>query len=161
MDTLFERLSKLDDSELAGFVVNASITIPESLINEIVAAELGESKMVSYCRLSIEPKNRVDVHLKTTLWPWPLTLKLRLFRSIDLSHSFTIRAFLENHVLLAKFGSLLNALPSEIRFYRDQVSVDIEALIKESHQKRFLDLLREVNIQTDAGQVTLDLQMGM
>jgi len=159
MASIFEQLNEMNDLELTGLAVNASITVPERLLNDMLSAELRENKTITYCRISIEPQNRVDVHLKTTFWPWPLTLKLKLFSSMDIKPSLTVRAFLENHVLLAKLGSLLKALPSEVHLYQDQVSVDIGALMKEPPPPKILALLRAANVQTDIGQVILEVRM--
>jgi len=125
MDAIFQRLVDSNFSELTGLEVNASVSVPERLVNEIVAASLIGNKNLEYCRVSIGGQNRVTADIKSPLWPWPFHLKLKLFREVDFSGSPKVRAFLENNVLLGKLGALFKALPEGIVFYQDQISVDL------------------------------------
>ena len=86
--------------------------------------------------MSIAGQNRVFVKLKTTILPWPLDLKLKLFKSVDLARSPRIRASLENNLLLGKLGSFFKALPEGIKLYGNQVVVDIESFLSTPEQKK-------------------------
>ena len=81
MDEIFQKIIDSNFSDLAGLTVDASIPVPQYIINEIIEAALEGNKNIEYCRVSIGGPNRIAVKLKTTMWPWPLDLKLRLFRS--------------------------------------------------------------------------------
>ncbi len=159
MDSIFQRLVQTNFSELPGLTVDASIPVSERLINELVTAAVQGNQSITSCRVSIEPQNRLDLHLKTSIWPWPLNLKLKLFGSMDFTYSPTVRAFLENHVLLAKMGALLKALPPGITIFRDQVSMDVEALITDPEQKRLLSLIKTVDIKTETGKLILSVKI--
>ena len=158
MDAIFHRLIENNFSELPGMAIDASIPVPEPLANELIAEALQSNKNIEYCRISIGDQNRISVNLKTPLWPWPFQLKLKLFRSVDFSGSPKVRAFLENYAFLGKLGLLFKALPDEITFYKDQVSVDLGAYLQSAQQKRLLELIESVEIQTRPGMLILDVK---
>lgn len=159
MDVIFRRLLDTNFSDLSGLTVDATIPVPERLVNEILEAALLENKSITSCQVSIGSQNRVALNLKTTLWPWPFYLKLKLFRTVDLSGSPKIRAFLENHLLLGKLGALLNALPDGVTVYKDQVSVDIGPLLKMPEQKQLISLIHSAEIDTEDHRILLHLHM--
>ena len=146
-------------SSITGLTVDASISISEKLLNDRIASELQGNEKIAYCRVSVEPHNRLDVHIKTSFWTWPLNLKLRVFSSVDFNQPPKIRAFLENHVLLAKLGSLLKALPHGIDIYKDQISVELEPLLKDLTQKRLLSLVKKMEIRSEVGKIIIDVKI--
>ena len=159
MDAIFQRLITDNFSELPGLEVWARVPVSERLVNEIISVSLQETKNIEYCRLSIGGQNRVTANIKTSLWPWPFSLKLKLFREVDFSGSPKVRAFLENHVLLGKLGALFKALPNWIMLYEDQVSLDIGSFLQTPEQKRYLDLVKAVEISTEAGRIIFDVKI--
>ena len=161
MDRIFRKAIENNFSELVGLTVDASVPVPEHLVNEIIEVTLQGNKNMTYCRVSIAGENRVFVNLKTPLWPWPLNFKLRLFRSVDLTGPPKIRAFLENNVLLGKLGSLFKALPDGINIYKDQIVVNIESFLQTPEQKRMLGLVRSVEIRTEEAKIILDVKAGV
>lgn len=158
MDKIFQKMLDNQFSDLAGLTVDAFVPLREDFINETLAVALQGNREVTYCRLDIHPQNRITVDVKSPRWPWLIHLKLKLFRSVDLSRSPTVRAFLENNVLLGKLGSMLKALPPGITIYEDQLSVDIGAFLP-SDQIQFLELLKAVDIQTEAGTLNLNIKI--
>ena len=156
MDKIFSRLAEDNFSELAGLSVDASIPVPQLLVNEIIQAELERNRNITSCHVNIHRENRVVVYLKTPMWPWPLNLKLRLFNSVELKPSPKIRAFLENNLLLGKLGSLFKGLPNWIALYNDQVAIDLGSFIK-LEQKRLLDLVKSVDIKTEESKIIFDV----
>jgi hypothetical protein len=161
MENIFQRVIDNNFSELAGLTVDASIPVPESMINEIIASVLRGNRNISSCRVTIHPENRVSMALKFPHLPWTLPLKLKLFRSVDLTHSPKIRAFLENNILLGKLGSLFNALPEGVTLYDDQITVDIGPFLSTPEQKKILDLFRSVEIRTEEGKVIFDVKIAV
>lgn len=159
MDAIFQRIVDNDFSELPGLKVNANVPVPERLANEIITASLRGNSNIEYCRVSIGGQNRVTVNIKTPLWPWPLNLKLKLFRDVDFSGPPKVRAFLENKILLGKLGALFKALPDGIVLYKDQVSVDIESFIQSAEQKRYLQLVKAVEISTETGTLIFNIKI--
>ena len=159
MDAIFQRLVDNNFSELTGLTVDATIPVPERLVNEILEASLRDNKNIEYCRVSIGGQNRVHVNVKTPMWPWPFNLKLKLFHSVDFSGSPKVRAFLENNVLLGKLGALFKALPGEIMLYEDQVTVDVGAFIQSPEQKGMLALIKSAEIRTEPGILILDVKV--
>lgn len=153
MDAILHRLIENNFSELPGMTLDASIPLPEYLVNEILEASLAQNKNIEYCRVSIAAQNRVSINLKTPLWPWPYNLKLKLFHSVDFSDSPKVRAFLENGVLIGRLGALFQVLPAGIVLYKDQVSVDIGTFLQTPEQKRLLELIKSVEILTEPGQI--------
>ena len=158
MDEIFQKIIDSNFSDLAGLTVDASIPVPQYIINEIIEAALEGNKNIEYCRVSIGEQNRVSVNLKTSMWPWPLDLKLRLFRSVDLARSPRIRASLENNLLLGKLGSFFKALPDGVKLYGNQVVVDIKSFLPTQQQKYF-DLIKSAEITTKEGKVILDIKI--
>src|SRR4026208_2067645 len=111
MDKIFQRLLDNNFSDLSGMTADASIPVPESLINEILAVALQGNKNTDYCQLSIHAENKVTARLKTTLLPFSLNLRLKLDNTVDIASysSPKVRAWMENNLLLGKLGSLFNA----------------------------------------------------
>jgi hypothetical protein len=159
MDAIFQRLIDSNFSELEGLEIIAKVPVPEPLVNEIIDASLQGNKNLEYCRVSIGGQNRVTANIKSPLWPWPFHLKLKLFREVDFSGSPKVRAFLENNVLLGKLGALLKALPPGIVLYEDQISVDVGSFLQTPEQKRQLQLVKAVEISTDAGMIVFDVKL--
>jgi len=161
MDQVFQRIVDNNFSELKGSIVDASIPVPQVLINELIEAALREEKTIKSCRVSVHAENRVSVDLKTTLLPWPLNLKLKLDKSVDFASysSPKIRAWMENNRLLGSLGSMFNVLPDGIRIYGDQVVLDLGAFLRTPEQKRLLDPVKSVEIETEEGKVILDVKI--
>lgn len=159
MEEIFQRILDNNFSDLKGLTVDASLPVPGQLINEIITAALQGNKNIEYCQVSIGGQNRVTVKLKTTMLPWPLDLKLKLFRSVDLARSPRIRASLGNNLLLGKLGSFFNALPEGIKLYDSQVVLDIGSFLRTPEQKRYLDLIKSAEINTEEGKVILDVKI--
>ena len=161
MDRVFQKVMDSNFSDLQGTIVDASIPVPQALVNELIEAALRGNKSIASCTFSIHPQNRVSVHLKTTMLPWPLNLKLRLDESVDFASysSPKIRAWMENNRLLGSLGSMFNALPEGIKIYGNQVVLDLGAFLQTPEQKRWLDLVKSVGIQTEEGKVILDVRV--
>ncbi len=159
MDAIFQRLLNNNFSELPGLHANAVIPVPERLVNEMIDASLLGNKNIEYCRLTIGAQNRVGVNIKTSLWPWPFHLKLKLFRDVDFAGSPKVRAFMESHVFLGKLGTLFKALPNWVMLYEDQVSVDIGSLLQTPEQKSYLALVKAVAIRTEEARIIFDVKI--
>jgi hypothetical protein len=158
MDKIFQRLFENNFSELPGFNVEASVPIPESLVNEMIGVTLRGNKSITYCRASIHQDNRVIADVKSPLLPWTLHLRMKLFHSIDFTDPPKLRAFLENNLLLGKLGSLFRALPKGVTLYNNQLALDVETFTPPEH-RHLLALVRSVDIQTDEGQVILKIKL--
>lgn len=158
MDQLFRRLLASNFSDLPGLTVNASIPVPEQIVNEIIGLAIRETRNISYCRASISRNNRASVNLKTPLWPWPLELNLKLENSPDFAASPKMHARLENKVLLAKLGSFLKALPAGVSILGDQVDVDVRSFLS-PEQMPLLELVKAVDVRTEEGKVILDVKI--
>ena len=159
MDEIFQKIIENNFSDLKGLAVDASIPVPQQLINEIIEAALQENKNIEYCRVSIGEQNRISVKLKTTSWPWPLDLKLKLFRSVDLARSPRIRGSLENNLLLGILGSFFRALPKGINLYGNQVVLDIGSFLSSPEQKKIIGLVKSAEINTEEGKVILHAKL--
>ena len=158
MDEIIQRLVRDGFSELAGLRLDASIPVPERLVNEVIGKAIQGNHNISYCRVSIGHQNRISVNLKTPLWPWPLELKLRLERTMDFTRSPVLRAKLENKVLLGRFGSFFKILPNGVYIHGDQVVVDLGAFLRTPEQKRFLKLVHSAEVKTEAARVIINIQ---
>lgn len=146
-------------SELAGLRIDASIPVPERLVNELVGTAVRENKNISYCRVSISRGNRVSINLKSLRWPWPLELQLKLEKVVDFRDSPKLRAQLENKVLLARLGSLFKMLPDGVSIHGAQVLLDARAFFETPQQKRLLDLVESAEIRTEEGKLILDVKV--
>lgn len=161
MDRIFQKIIRNNFSDLQGATVDATIPIPQSLINEIIETTLKGNKNIDSVRVSVHAQNRVSADIKTMLIPWTLNLKLKLDTSVDFASysSPKIRAWIENNRLLGSLGSLFNALPEGIKLYGDQVVVDLGAFLRTPEQRRILNLVKAVGIRTAEGKVILDFQI--
>lgn len=161
MDTIFQKIIDNNFSDLKGTTVDASIPVPQYLINEILGALLQGNKNISSCQASIHRQNRVDINLKTTLLPWSLNLKLKLDTSVDFASfaSPKIRGWLENNILLGRVGAFFNALPEGVKLYGNQIVIDIGSFLQTPEQKRMLSLVRSVGMSTEDGIVILDVKI--
>ena len=158
MDKIFQRL--IDDNlpELSGLTVSATISVTESLANELIAILLEEEPQIESCHVRIHGGNRLTINVKSPLLPWLLKVKLKLFGSVDFTRTPVIRAFLENHVLLGKLGAWINALPRGVNIYKDQVSISIEPFITSPESRKLLGLIEAVEIKTEEGQIFFDIK---
>jgi hypothetical protein len=161
MDKIFQKILDNNFSDLKGTLVNASVPVPEYLINEIIQVALQGNKSIESCRISVHGQNRVSANLKTTLLPWSLNLKLKLDNSVDFASysSPKIRAWLENNILLGRLGSFFNALPEGIKLYGEQVVLDIGTFLQTPEQKRMLAMVKWVGIRTEESKVILDVKI--
>jgi hypothetical protein len=159
MEKIFRQLLETNFAELTGLTANASVPVPEQLVNELLEIQLAGNKKITWCRVSIEEQNRMDVHVKTPLLPWTLDLKLKLFHAVDLTGSPRLRAFLENNLLIGKIASSLNAFPEGIRMYDNQITVDLGKLLDSPEQRRLLELVKSMEIRTETGKLILDVKI--
>jgi hypothetical protein len=161
MDTIFQKIIDHHFSDLKGTTVNASVPVPEYLINEIILVALQGNKTIESCLVSIHGQNQISAKVKTTLLPWSLNLKLKVDNSVDFE-SFSspkIRAWLENNILLGRLGALFNALPEGVKLYGNQVVVDIGSFLQTPEQKRMLNLVKSVEMSTQEGILILDVKI--
>ena len=159
MDAIFHRLIDNNFSELKGLEVNAIVPVPEPLVNEIIATSLVGNKNLEYCRISIGGQNRVSGRYKIPSLALAVSFEAQLFREVDFSGSPKVRAFLENNVLLGKLGALFKALPPGIVLYEDQISVDLGSFLQTPEQKRYLQLVKAVEIRTEIGTIIFDVKI--
>ena len=161
MDKIFQRIFDNNFSELRGTTVDASIPVPEGLINEVIQVGLKGNKNIDFVRASVHRQNRVSVDVKTTLLPLTLNLKLKLDTSVDFASyaSPKLRIWMENNRFLGSLGSLFNALPEGIKLYGDQIVIDLGAFLRTPEQRRLLSLVKSVGIQTEEGKVILDTRV--
>ena len=160
MDKIFQKIIDNNFSDLKGTTVDASIPVPQSLLNELIEASLKGNKSISSIYASVHPQNRVAVDVKTTLLPWSLNLKLKLHTSVDFASysSPKIRAWMENNRWLGSLGSFFNALPEGVKLYGDQVVIDLGAFLRTTEQKRILALIKSVGIRTETGTLILEVR---
>lgn len=159
MDEIFRKLIEDNFSDLAGLTVDASIPVPEHIVNEIIEAALRGNKNINDCRVSIRGQNKISVNLKTPLWPWPINLTLRFERSVDFTGNPKIRASLENNVLLGKLGSLFNALPDGVNIHGDQVIIDVQSFLGTPEQRKMFGLIQSVEIRTEQAKLIFDVKI--
>jgi hypothetical protein len=161
MEEIFQRIIANNFSDFKGLTADLSIPVPQFMINEIMETALQRNKNIESCEVSIHGQNKVSINLKTKLLPWPLNLKLRLDKSVDLASysSPKIRAWLENNQLLGSLGSFFNVLPEGVKLYGEQVVVDLGSFLPTSEYKKLLDLVRFVGIETEQGKVIFDIKI--
>ena len=159
MENIFRKLIDNNFSDLAGLTVDASTPVPERIVNEIIEAALQGNKNITECRVSIGGQNKISAIIKTPLWLWPINLKLRFEKSVDMIGSPMIRASLENHALLGQLGALFKALPNGINIHGNQVIVDVRSLLETPEQRNMLDLLKSIEIRTEQAKLILDVKI--
>ena len=161
MDKIFQKIINNNFADLPGTTINASIPVPQALINELMEALLKGNKNIASIRASVHPQNRMSLDVKTTLLPWTLNLKLKLDTFVDLASysSPKLRAWMENNRLLGSLGSLFKALPEGIKLYGDQVVLDLGTFFRTPEQKRILELIKSIGIHTEAGKLILDVKI--
>jgi hypothetical protein len=160
MEKIFRQLLDTNFAELTGLTANASVPVPEQLINDLLEIQLAGNKKITSCRVSIGEQNRMSVYVKTPLIPWTLDLRLKLFHAVDLTGSPRLRAFLENNLLISKIASAFSAFPEGIRMYDNQITVDLGMLLDSPEQRRLLEWVKSMEIRTEPGKLILDVQIG-
>jgi len=163
MDKIFQKIINNNFADFKGMIADASVPVPEYLINELIEAALQGNRNITSCHVSIHGQNRVFANVKTTLLPWSLNLKLKLDNSIDLA-SFSspkIRAWLENNILLGKLGAFFNMLPAWIKLYGEQIVLDLGVFLETPEQKRMITLVKSVGIRTEEGKIILEIKIGV
>jgi hypothetical protein len=161
MDTILRRIIDNNFSDLKGAVVNATIPVPQALINELIQTALEGNRNIESIQVSVHEGNRAVANIKTRMLPLALNLKLKLDRSIDFASysSPKMRAWLENNRLLGSLGGLLNVLPEGIKFYGNQVVVDLGYFLRTPEQQKHLALVKSVGIATEEGRLILDVHI--
>lgn len=159
MENILRKLTENNFSNLAGLVIDASIPLSESLINEFIEDALRRNKNISDCRISIFSQNRISVDLKAAIWPWPINLKVQIESPVDFSGSPKLRARLENHGILGKLGTALKAFPEGIQMEGDQVVIDVESFLVTTQQRKLLELVKSLGINTESGKIIVDMQI--
>ena len=161
MDKIFERIKDGDLSDLKGLTADLTIPVQQKMINDLIRAELRGNKNIASCVISVHPQNRVSVDLTTTIFPLPLKLKLKLDNAVDFASysSPKIRAWMENNLLLGSLGSRLNILPQGIKLYGNQLVVDLGVFLRKPEQKRMLEPVKSIGINTAEGKVILDVKI--
>ena len=161
MEKIFEKMIRNNFSDLKGATVDASVPLPQSLINEFLAEALRGNQSVASIQASIHTQNRLSLNVKTTLLPWSLNLKLKLDNSVDFASysSPKIRAWMENNRLLGSLGSMFNALPEGIKLYENQVVIDLGTFLRTPEQRRLLSFVKSIGMRTEEGKVILDAKI--
>ncbi len=161
MEKFFQKIKDRDFADLKGLTTEISIPVQQHLINELIETALRGNRNIQSCQVSVHAQNRVSVNVKTALLPLALNLKLKLDKSVDLASysSPKIRAWMENNRLLGSLGSMFNALPEGIKIYGDQVVVDLGSFLPTAEQKKYLDLVKSVDISTTEGKVILNIKV--
>src|SRR5215207_4725851 len=95
VNEIFQRIVANNFSDLDGLAVDASIPVSQELINEIIEAALQDNQNIEYGRVSIGEQNRISINVKTARWPWPINLKVWVFKSVDITPNPKIRVLLE------------------------------------------------------------------
>jgi hypothetical protein len=159
MEEIYQKFIGSNFSDFKGLTANATIPVPQYLVNEIIEYLLIGNKSIDSCQVVLQEQNHVSVNLKTKILPWSLNLKLKLDTAVDFASysSPKIRAWLENNRFLGSLGSLINALPEGVKVYGDQVVVDVWSFLRTPEQRQFLGLIKSVDIQTKAAKVVFDI----
>ena len=159
MDEIFRKLIDSNFSDLAGLTVDASVPVPERVVNEMVESTLRGNKNIREYHVSIHDRNKVSVNLKTPLWLWSINLKLQLEGAVDFTGPPKFRVWLENHILLGKLGALFKMLPEGVSIQSNQVIVDIQYFLETPEQRKMLELVKSVQVRTEPGKVILDIKI--
>ena len=159
MDAIFRKLLEVNFADLAGLTVDASIPVPEHILNEVIETALRGNKNINECHVSISGQNKVAANIKTPLWLWPINMKLKIESPVDFTGSPKFRASLENNALLGKLGALFNALPKGVNIQGNQVIVDVHSFLETPEQRKMLDLIKSVEISTQEGKVIFDIKI--
>jgi hypothetical protein len=159
MEEILQRLVNDNFSELTGLTVHAAIPLPEKLVNEFIQSAIQENKNITDCYVAIHTGNRIVVNLKTPLWPWPLNLKLKLEPFVDFTRGVKVKVLLENFALLGKLGAVFNALPQGITMQDDLITIDVPSFLKTPEQRKWLMLIRSMEINTEEAKVNIDIHI--
>ena len=152
--------------ELAGARVSGSIPISERLLNEIVAVTMPKNLPVREVSVRPEQGNRFSVRIapKAAFLP-QLTVKLEIEKQpqFPTSPELVLR--------MATMGGLLglagaafpiaSMLPPGVRLEGNRIIVDLRALAHREGLVDLLDLVRELEITTDAGRVQVFFDSGV
>lgn len=144
--------------DLAGTTINATVPVSERLLNEIVAATLPKNVPVRDVRVHPEPGNRFSVRIapKAAFLP-QLTLKL----DIERQPQFPTQP--ELVLRMATMGGLLgfasaafpiaSMLPPGVRLEGERIVVDLRALAHREGVLDLLELVKDLQITTEAGRL--------
>ncbi|HVF25769.1 MAG TPA: hypothetical protein VNA23_07760 [Anaerolineales bacterium] len=159
VNEIFQRIISNNFSDLEGLIVDASIPVPQQMINEIIEAALQGNQNIEYCGVSINEQNRISVNVKTPRWPWPVNLKVWVFQSVDITPVPKIRILLENNAILGKLGSFFKVLPEGVKLYGEQIVIDVGSFLQTEQQRKFLALLKSMEIRTEKGKLVFDVRI--
>lgn len=159
VNKILQKIIENDFADLDGLIVDASIPVPQQMINEIIEAALQGNQNIEYCRVSIGEQNRIFINVKTTRWPWPIDLKVWIFKSVDLTPAPKIRALLENNAILGKLGAFFKALPEGVKLYGEQIVIDMGSFLQTEQHRNFLAMVKSLEIRTEKSKLIFDVQI--
>ena len=159
LNKITQKIIENDFADLDGLAVDVSIPVPQQMINEIIEAALQGNQNIEYCHVSIGEQNRISINVKTTRWPWPINLKVWVFQSVDITPAPKIRVLLENNVILGKLGVFFKALPEGVKLYGEQIVIDIGYFLQTEQQRKFLELVKSMEIRTEKSKLIFDVQI--
>lgn len=144
--------------DLAGARVSASIPVSERLLNEIVSATMPKNLPVRDVTVRPEPGNRFSVRIapKAAFLP-QLTVKLVIEKQPEFPTNPRVV------LRMATMGGLLgmataafpiaNLLPAGVRLEGERIVVDLGELAHREGVVDLLDLVKDLQITTEAGLV--------
>jgi len=163
LSAILERLRDSRLAEVKGARASLSIPVPESLLNELIAAALPASGPIRDLHVRPQAGNRLAVRGRASRLDFlpPVTISLQIEQQPQLPDTPLVVRILSLPGLLSVAGSLLSpsSLPPGIRLERERVLVDVRQLLERKGFGEVVPLIERLNVNSEEGRLLIDVDL--
>ena len=160
---ILERLRASRFAEVKGARASLSIPVPESFLNELIAAALPPGGPLRDLQVRPQAGNRLAVRARASRLDFlpPMTISVQIEQQPQLPDTPLVVRILSLPGLLSMAGSLLSpsSLPPGIRLDRERVLVDVRQLLEKKGLGEIVPLIERLHVSSEEGRLLVDVDI--
>ena len=160
---ILERLRASRFAEVKGARASLSIPVPESLLNELIAAALPPGGPLRDLQVRPQAGNRLAVRGRASRLDFlpPMTISVQIEQQPQLPDTPLVVRILSLPGLLSMAGSLLSpgSLPPGIRLDRERVLVDVRQLLEKKGLGEIVPFIERLQVSSEEGRLLVDVDI--